>query len=295
MAQRKEAESVAARLAAVQAALQVPKAHRNNFAKYDYRNAEDILKAAKPLLHENGLTLTISDDLVNLGDRYYVRATATLYATDSDDTITVTAFAREEIDRKGMDASQITGSTSSYARKYALNGLFCLDDSQDADTDAYQKQRQKAPKVNRTTGEIVEMPRQSATQRPQEARSEPKPVEPTADTPTWQQASTALHAEAGKHDIDHAHVKAWLIQASIKAGNPITSTKDASAQTLTFVRTQKLAKDPEKFRQQAEDALDNPDIWALCYPDQSPIEDVFPKKPEVEVIEDDELSPIEPF
>lgn len=126
-------------LAKVQQALKAPKNQRNNFGNYNYRSCEDILEAVKPLLIANDLALTISDEMVEVGGRIYVKATAILYATDGNPTgayiqnITVSAFAREEETKKGMDAAQITGSASSYARKYALNGLFCIDDTKDAD------------------------------------------------------------------------------------------------------------------------------------------------------------------
>ena len=115
----------------VQSTLKAPKNQRNNFGNYNYRSCEDILEAVKPLLAENGLILTISDDMVMLGNRFYVKAEATI--TDGENKITNTAFAREEETKKGMDASQITGAASSYARKYALNGLFCIDDTKDTD------------------------------------------------------------------------------------------------------------------------------------------------------------------
>ena len=121
----------------IQQELKVPKAHRNSFGNYNYRNCEDILEAVKPLLG-NGI-LTISDEIVMLGDRFYVKATATLRMSKvvgklPDEEATVTAYARESDDKKGMDAAQITGAASSYARKYALNGLFLIDDTKDADS-----------------------------------------------------------------------------------------------------------------------------------------------------------------
>ena len=119
------------KLALVQQTLKAPKNQKNDFGGYKYRSCEDILEAVKPLLAQNGLTLTITDDIVPVGNRIYVKATATLYG--DKETLTVSAFAREEESKKGMDASQVTGAASSYARKYALNGLFCIDDTRDAD------------------------------------------------------------------------------------------------------------------------------------------------------------------
>lgn len=115
----------------IQSNLKAPKNQRNNFGNYNYRSCEDILEAVKPLLAEKGLILTISDKMVIIGDRYYIEATASI--TDGEHILSNTAYAREAESKKGMDESQITGSTSSYARKYALNGLLCIDDTKDAD------------------------------------------------------------------------------------------------------------------------------------------------------------------
>ena len=128
------------KLAAIQTKLHAPKNQKNTFGGYNYRSCEDILEAVKPLLA--GLVLTITDEVTEVGGRIYVKATARL--TDGKDAMTATAFAREAESRKGMDESQITGSTSSYARKYALNGLFLIDDNKDADSQDNSEQGQKA-------------------------------------------------------------------------------------------------------------------------------------------------------
>lgn len=120
-------------LVTIQERLKAPKGQYNSFGKYKYRSAEDILEAVKPILAACDCHLTISDDMVMVGNRVYVKAIACLTNSNGEQVIT-TAFAREEETKKGMDASQITGATSSYARKYALNGLFCIDDTKDADT-----------------------------------------------------------------------------------------------------------------------------------------------------------------
>lgn len=127
-------------LGLIQAKLKAPKSRRNTFGNYNYRSAEDILEAAKPVCRENGCTLTVSDDVVQVGDRYYIKAVAML-ANDQGETLATQAFAREDESKKGMDGSQITGTASSYARKYALNGLFCIDDTKDADTDENATER----------------------------------------------------------------------------------------------------------------------------------------------------------
>ena len=126
----------------IQAHLKVPKNLYNSFGKYKYRNAEGICEAVKPLLAEHGLILTLSDEIVAVGERYYVKATATI-CSDANEKLSVNAFARESFDKKGMDDSQITGTASSYARKYALNGLFLLDDTKDADTDEYSNENNR--------------------------------------------------------------------------------------------------------------------------------------------------------
>lgn len=130
----------------VQSELKAPKGQYNSFGKYHYRSAEDILEAVKPLNHEYGLLLTLTDKPIQVGDRYYIEATATL--TDGEQSITVNAYARESVTKKGMDDSQITGTASSYARKYALNGLYLIDDTKDADTDEYQERVNNSSKAS---------------------------------------------------------------------------------------------------------------------------------------------------
>lgn len=128
----------------VQRDLKAPKGQFNNFGKYKYRSAEDILEAVKPLNAREGILLTISDEPMFIGDWHYIKATASI--TDGKDTHIVTAFARESQTKKGMDDSQITGTASSYARKYALNGMYLIDDTKDADTDEHRNQTNNAPK-----------------------------------------------------------------------------------------------------------------------------------------------------
>lgn len=140
-----EGKPIYAALMAVQAELKAPKGQHNSFGKYDYRSAEDIIEAVKPLLKENGLFLNMSDDIVLIGDRYYVKATVKVVDVVTGESVQTSALAREASQKKGMDESQVTGTASSYARKYALNGLFAIDDNRDADTDEYAAQtRQNA-------------------------------------------------------------------------------------------------------------------------------------------------------
>lgn len=121
------------KLAKIQSTLKAPKGQYNDFGKYKYRNCEDILEAVKPLLAEVKAVVIIGDELELIGSRFYVKATARFIDCETDAQITNTAYAREEDTKKGMDGSQITGASSSYARKYALNGLFCIDDTKDSD------------------------------------------------------------------------------------------------------------------------------------------------------------------
>lgn len=116
----------------IQTELKAPKSQLNRFSNYRYRSAEDILEAVKPLLKKEGCYLNLTDEVVQIGDRYYVKATVSLVSGEK--TVSSTAYAREAQVKKGMDESQITGMASSYARKYALNGLFCIDDTRGADT-----------------------------------------------------------------------------------------------------------------------------------------------------------------
>ncbi len=149
------------KLAAVQAALKCGKSQYNSFGKYKYRSCEDIVESVKPLLKQHGLLLTISDDIVLIGDRFYVKATAEVIDTKEGGIVTVSAFAREEESKKGMDGSQVTGASSSYARKYALNGIFAIDDTKDSDsTNTHGQEQQEAPKQEAPKQEKGKTPRQ---------------------------------------------------------------------------------------------------------------------------------------
>lgn len=178
----------------IQQKLKAPKNQLNKFGGYKYRSCEDILEAVKPLLAEHGCQLTLTDDIVEVGGRIYVKAMATLF--DGKATESSTAYAREAESKKGMDESQITGTASSYARKYALNGLFLIDDTQDADTDSFREQQDKPQKP----------------QQPQQQKPAPKPQQPGPaggpDTP------------AERDEINS------LLAAQDNNGNPIFSPVD---------------------------------------------------------------------
>lgn len=156
--------SIYEKLSAIQQELKAPKNQFNSFGGYNYRSCEDILEAVKPITAAHKTVLTLEDLLVNVGGRYYIQATARLHDLESKEVAEATAFAREEETKKGMDGSQVTGASSSYARKYALNGLFCIDDAKDSDFTNTGKEtapakatypaKQNAPK-NDSDGEFV--------------------------------------------------------------------------------------------------------------------------------------------
>lgn len=133
--------SIHKKMIEVQQELKAPKNQKNDFGNYNFRSCEDIIEAVKPILARKELLLILSDKLVEVGGRNYIEAAVTV--SDGDDSITVTGFAREAKNKKGMDEMQLTGATSSYARKYALNGIFAIDDTKDADTDSFQKRKSK--------------------------------------------------------------------------------------------------------------------------------------------------------
>lgn len=149
------------KLMTIQQKLNAPKGQYNSFGKYNYRSCEDILQAVKPLLLETKTVLTVSDDIVEIGGRIYVVATAKLTDTEQSDSVTVKGYAREEESKKGMDASQVTGASSSYARKYALNGMFAIDDNKDSDATNQgdsQKAQKNDNKGNETKVETLKVP-----------------------------------------------------------------------------------------------------------------------------------------
>ena len=141
---------VYAKLLLVQKRLNAPKSKFNKFGGYNYRSCEDILEGVKPLLNEVGATLILSDEITQIADRIYIKATATFADTETNESIQNTAFAREPLDVKGMSAPQITGASSTYARKYALNGLFCIDDTVDDDTEELKNEKENRQKASKS-------------------------------------------------------------------------------------------------------------------------------------------------
>ena len=141
MAKAKQGQALSDKLNHIQVTLNAPKNLYNSFGKYKYRNLEGIFEGLKPLLKETGCAVTVSDEIVCVNEMNYIKATATL-SNGSDESISVTGWARESVSKKGMDDSQITGATSSYARKYAMNGLFAINDTVDADTEEYKTENE---------------------------------------------------------------------------------------------------------------------------------------------------------
>lgn len=164
-------------LQTIQSRLKVHKGQFNSFGKYRYRSCEDILEAVKPLLSETNCTLTLSDTIESIGNRVYIKATATLSTADGKQSVTTTAYAREAERKSGMDDSQITGTASSYARKYALNGLFCIDDTKDADA------LNTSPEY--TAAQPAQAPQQQPTATPDEAAAD---ILRSADRASFEQA-----------------------------------------------------------------------------------------------------------
>lgn len=190
------------RVGDIQHKLKAPKGQYNSFGKYNYRSCEDILEGVKPLLKEHNLALLIDDEIVQIGERYYVKATAKI--TDGREIVSATAYAREPDTKKGMDESQITGATSSYARKYALNALLCIDDTKDADTMDNSK----------------------------------KPVQQTQETVyNWQ----TLKARATQGGISEDDLKHYL-KETLKVNESKDMTQEHYQQAFNWVNVQRYAK-----------------------------------------------------
>lgn len=190
------------RVGDIQHKLKAPKGQYNSFGKYNYRSCEDILEGVKPLLKEHNLALLIDDEIVQIGERYYVKATAKI--TDGREIVSATAYAREPDTKKGMDESQITGATSSYARKYALNALLCIDDTKDADTMDNSK----------------------------------KPVQQTQETVyNWQ----TLKARATQGGISEEELVHYVTE-TLKVSKPADLKQDHYQQAFNWVNAQRYAK-----------------------------------------------------
>lgn len=149
--------SIYSKLLAIQCALKAPKNQYNSFGKYNYRNCEDILEGLKPLLKEQNTTVVLEDEIMKVDARYYVKTTVSLYDTETGECVKTSAYAREDESKKGMDGAQVTGATSSYARKYALNAMFAIDDTKDAD---YGVQNENKAALNVSSSKTGKAPNQ---------------------------------------------------------------------------------------------------------------------------------------
>lgn len=147
--------SIYSKLLSIQNELKAPKNQYNKFGNYNYRSCEDILEAIKPLCLKYGAVVLIDDYVAQIGERFYVKAKASLIDIDTQEEVYACAYARESENKKGMDSAQVTGATSSYARKYALNGLFCIDDTKDVDTQEYQEKKRLNNKQSQNTNEQI--------------------------------------------------------------------------------------------------------------------------------------------
>lgn len=190
------------RVGDIQHKLKAPKGQYNSFGKYNYRSCEDVLEGVKPLLKEHNLALLIDDEIVQIGERYYVKATAKI--TDGREFVSATAYAREPDTKKGMDESQITGATSSYARKYALNALLCIDDTKDADPMDNSK----------------------------------KPVQQTQETVYNWQTLKVRATQGGISEDDLVH----YVTETLKVKKPSELTQEHYQQAFNWVNAQRYAK-----------------------------------------------------
>ena len=212
-----------AKVATIQATLNAPKGQLNSFGGYRYRSAEDILTAVKPLL--SGLILSISDEILLIGDRFYVKATATI--TDGEHEQSTSALAREPLNKKGADESQITGMASSYARKYALNGLFAIDDAKDADTDEHARQNGQQPRGQQRNQQ------QQRQQRPQNQQQRPQGGNQQQGQQQGQQqqqrppASPETILKALEGELAKVHTKAEVDALCNRAWKALNGNKDA--------------------------------------------------------------------
>lgn len=200
--------SIWSKLAAIQTALKVPKDQYNDYGKYNYRSGEGILEAVKPLAAAQGMLVLLTDTLEQVGNRYYIRATASLVDIETGEQVSVNAWAREQEEKKGYDASQITGASSSYARKYALSALFAIDDSSnDPDATNTHGQAPNKPSVGRSRGQSTNS--QAQAKKPAEGAQNASTADPALKA-AQQQAKAARQTYIEAAGADPAEVDAAL-------------------------------------------------------------------------------------
>lgn len=228
--------SVYEKLMQVQSELKAPKNQYNSFGKYNYRSCEDILEGVKPLLKKVKATLTISDEITQVADRIYVKATATFTDVENGETITNSAFAREASDKKGMDESQVTGATSSYARKYCLNGLLCIDDTKDSDTDEIKNERNaRAEKEEKSKAKIrKDTPEEAKANEEMKANVDQRLIPDPKRSP--EQREINVKAEIERTGQDEAKL---LANAGVKAWSELTDARYVSLMEWLIKRPDK--------------------------------------------------------
>ena len=209
------------KLAKIQSTLKAPKSQYNAYAKFYYRSCEDILEALKPLLAEASATLTIGDELELIGNRYYVKATVRFIDLETDAQIMNTAYAREDDTKKGMDGSQVTGASSTYARKYALNGLFCIDDTKDADATNGMPDQENSKKGN-------------GGQKQSNQQRDPRDMQPVNAAP---QLMTEQHYNILIRACDNAQMDSGKAEAFWKERYRVNSLADIPDSQFEFMLT----------------------------------------------------------
>lgn len=243
-------------LSDIQFRLDVPKNQLNKFGGYNYRSAEDILAALAPFLNEHKATVIVSDEVVSVGDRIYVKATATIEI--GGQTRSATGWAREPLARKGMDEAQVTGATSSYARKYALNGLFKIDDAKDADTDEHADESKKRTQSKSTAGKS-NTPPPATNQKTSPTVSSTPPPTPTAsvpapavnlDAPLSEQGWAAIHSQLDRLEVEpgqrHSHIVIELRKLNLNVPTLLAELPKSSGMAL-HAELKKAADTKENF------------------------------------------------
>ena len=255
-------EGIIKQLSEIQTTLKAPKGQYNSFGRYKYRSCEDILESVKPLLQKDSLVITITDEVVLIGDRYYIKATAKI--SNGKEEITNTAYAREALTKKGMDESQITGATSSYARKYALNGLLLIDDTKDADST--------------NTGNTGKEPEASKALTPPKPRIGEKPIEDNTtiaqnqpETATGAKKSPEVARYGAKSTLSQINAKFKELKAKLGEEDFRAILKSFKCKSLKDVKTTRKAQEiisvmeetlatGEKLDEELDQEIDNVDI-----------------------------------
>lgn len=243
------------KLLAIQTELKAPKSQYNSFGRYNYRNCEDILEAVKPLAEKQKAVVTLTDDISVIGERYYVKATAKFVDVETGDLIENTAYAREEEEKKGMDGSQVTGASSSYARKYALNGLFAIDDTKDSDStntgDSKKDSGNKGASGSQKQAQKPAVKQQQLPQAVDNAETAEKP-EKKATAQSTKLTRTELVTEWKLNNAEE-----WIAWLEKKIGyvyDDWTEEEHATARAVLKATLDKRKAEADKVRKEAQQA-----------------------------------------